>query len=61
MSIRQAEPFAGQRRDLVTFRDPEKTSLKNSFQEFVSLRPADLRVSPTTVVGLSFSKHFQIK
>ena len=28
------------RRDLVTLGDPEKTSLKTSFQEFISLRPA---------------------
>ena len=38
-------------RGSVTFRDPEKTSLKTSFQEFVSLRHADLHGSPPTQVG----------
>ena len=31
MSIRQAGPFAGQRRDLVTFGDPETSRLKTQF------------------------------
>ncbi len=34
--------------DSVTFRDPEKTSLKTSFQEFVSLRNAKKHYSPPT-------------
>ena len=46
--------------DLATFRDPEKTSLKTSFQEFISLRTADWQFSPTTVVSSSFNKQFQI-
>ena len=36
--------FWWSRRESVTFRDPEKTSLKTSLQEFVSLRTADLAV-----------------